>query len=63
MANKDEKLTSVEITRPLFNNFKIACLEDDFSFKKLANRSIFLYLTNKEFREKIHKLTNITINE
>jgi predicted transcriptional regulator len=63
MANKDEKLTSVEITRPLFNNFKMACLEDDFSFKKLANRSIFLYLTNKEFREKIHKLTNITINE
>ncbi len=63
MANKDEKLTSVEITRPLFNNFKMACLEDDFSFKKLANRSIFLYLTNREFREKIHKLTNITINE
>ena len=59
---KDEKLTSVEITQPLFNNFKIACLEDDFSFKKLANRAIFLYLTDKGFREKIHKQDNITID-
>jgi|TARA_B110000971_G_scaffold220931_1_gene266115 hypothetical protein len=63
MANKDEKLTSVEITRPLFNNFKMACLEENFSFKKLANRSIFLYLTDKEFREKIHKQNNTNINE
>tara|TARA_B100001113_G_C20984826_1_gene567802 strand:+ start:670 stop:858 length:189 start_codon:yes stop_codon:yes gene_type:complete len=59
---KDEKLTSVEITQSLFNNFKIACLEDDFSFKKLANRAIFLYLTDKGFREKIHKQDNITID-
>ena len=63
MANKDEKLTSVEITRPLFNNFKMACLAENFSFKKLANRSIFLYLTDKEFREKIHKQNNTNINE
>ncbi len=60
---KDEKLTSVEITQPLFNNFKIACLEDDFSFKKLANRAIFLYLTDKGFREKIHKQDNLNLNE
>tara|TARA_B100000212_G_scaffold329267_1_gene294324 strand:- start:9357 stop:9545 length:189 start_codon:yes stop_codon:yes gene_type:complete len=60
---KDEKLTSVEITQPLFNNFKIACLEDDFSFKKLANRAIFLYLTDKGFRERIHKQDNLNLNE
>jgi len=60
---KDDKLTSVEITKPLFNNFKMACLEDNFSFKKLANRAIFLYLTNKEFREKIHKQNNIELND
>lgn len=60
---KDDKLTSVEIVKPLFNNFKIACLEDNFSFKKLANRAIFLYLTDNTFRELIHKQNNITINE
>jgi hypothetical protein len=58
---KDEKLTSVKITQPLFDKFKIACLEENFSFKKLADRAIFLYLTDKEFKEKLHKQNNIKI--
>lgn len=58
---KDEKLTSVKITQPLFDKFKMACLEDNFSFKKLADRAIFLYLTDKEFKEKVHKQKNIQI--
>jgi len=58
---KNEKLTSVKITQPLFDKFKMAALEDNFSFKKLADRAIFLYLTNKEFRETIHKQNNIRI--
>lgn len=59
--NKDEKLTSVKITQPLFDKFKIACLEDNFSFKKLADRAIFLYLTDKGFRDKIHSQNNLKI--
>ena len=58
---KEEKLTSVKITQPLFDKFKMACLEDNFSFKKLADRAIFLYLTDKDFRNKIHKQNNIKI--
>ena len=58
---KDEKLTSVKITQPLFDNFKMAALQDNFSFKKLADRAIFLYITDKEFRSKLHKQTNIKI--
>jgi len=54
---KDEKLTSVKITQPLFDEFKIACLQDNFSFKKLADRAIFLYLTDKEFKKLMHKIT------
>lgn len=58
---KEEKLTSVKITQPLFDKFKMACLEDNFSFKKLADRAIFLYLTDKDFRDKVHKINNIKI--
>jgi hypothetical protein len=58
---KDEKLTSVKITQPLFDKFKIACLEDNFSFKKLADRAIFLYLTDTEFRKKVHEQNNIKL--
>lgn len=60
---KDEKLTSVKITQPLFDEFKMACLQDNFSFKKLADRAIFLYLTDKEFRQKLHKQDNLKINK
>lgn len=60
---KNEKLTSVKITQPLFDKFKLACLENNFSFKKLADRAIFLYLTNEEFRVKVHQQTNITLKK
>ena len=58
---KEEKLTSVKITQPLFDKFKMACLQDNFSFKKLSDRAIFLYLTDKRFRDKIHKQNNIKL--
>ena len=58
---KNEKLTSVKITQPLFDNFKMACLQDNFSFKKLADRAIFLYLTDKDFKEKVHTINNVKI--
>ena len=58
---KNEKLTSVKITQPLFDHFKMACLQENFSFKKLADRAIFLYLTDIEFREKLHKQNSIKL--
>jgi|TARA_B100001094_G_C17551378_1_gene493952 hypothetical protein len=60
---KEEKLTSVKITQPLFDKFKMAALEDNFSFKKLADRAIFLYLTDKDFRDKVHKINNIKLRK
>ena len=58
---KEEKLTSVKITQPLFDKFKMACLEDNFSFKILADRAIFLYLTDEEFKKQVHKINNIKL--
>jgi hypothetical protein len=60
---KEEKLTSVKITQPLFDKFKMAALEDNFSFKKLADRAIYLYLTDKDFRDKVHKTNNIKLRK
>tara|TARA_B110000503_G_scaffold67569_1_gene105801 strand:+ start:769 stop:951 length:183 start_codon:yes stop_codon:yes gene_type:complete len=56
-----ERLTSVKVTQPLFDQFKIACYQDNFSFKKLADRAIFLYLNDTEFREKLHKQTTLKL--
>jgi|TARA_R110000803_G_scaffold38997_3_gene84122 hypothetical protein len=63
MIKKEEKLTSVKITQPLFDQFKMAALQENFSFKKLADRSIFLYLTDKEFKEKVHKTNKLNLRK
>ena len=41
MRNKDKKLTSVRL--------------DPTEYQELASRAIFLYLTDKEFKLKVHK--------
>ena len=61
MAQKAMTLTSVKVKADLFENFKIECVRRKFSFQKLADRSIFLYLTDEEFRKKITDQTNLDL--
>ena len=61
MAQKPMTLTSVKVRADLFENFKIECVRRKFSFQKLADRSIFLYLTDEEFRKKITNQTNLDL--
>ena len=60
---KVEKPTSVKITQPLFDEFKLAALQNNFSFKKLADRAIFLYLTDKTFKQQVHNINSINIKK
>ena len=55
MRNKDKKLTTVRLDPDLYDEFKFQCLKDNFSFQKLASRAIYLYLNDKDFRNKLHK--------
>jgi hypothetical protein len=48
------QLTSVKIPEDLFEEFKIACVKYKFSVQKLAERSMYLYLTDEEFRKNLH---------
>jgi len=63
MANREMTLTSVKVQSDLFENFKIECVKRKFSFQKLADRAIHLYLTDEEFRKNITSHTNLEINE
>jgi len=63
MKSSDKRLTTVRIDDELFQEFKFQCIKDKFSFQKLASRSIFLYLTDKNFKESIHNITNINIKK
>ena len=61
MANRDMTLTSVKIQSDLFENFKIECVKRKFSFQKLADRAIYLYLTDEDFRKQITNHTNLEL--
>ena len=64
MTNKKQMtLTSVKVKSDLFENFKIECVKRKFSFQKLADRSLFLYLTDEDFRKQITNQINLEIKE
>ena len=58
---KDMTLTSVKVKSDLFENFKIECVKRKFSFQKLADRSLFLFLTDEDFRKKINSQINLDL--
>ena len=63
MANaKEMTLTSVKVQTDLFENFKIECVKRKFSFQKLADRAIYLYLTDENFRKQISNQITREIN-
>ena len=62
MTNKKPMtLTSVKVKSDLFENFKIECVKRKFSFQKLADRSLFSYLTDEDFRKQITNQINLDI--
>ena len=64
MSNKKPMtLKSVKVKSDLFENFKIECVKRKFSFQKLADRSLFLYLTNEDFRKQITNQINLNLDE
>ena len=58
---KDLTLTSVKIKSDLFEEFKIECVKRKFSFQKLADRAIYLYLTDEDFRKQINNQTDLEL--
>jgi len=63
MANRDMTLTSVKVQSDLFENFKIECVKRKFSFQKLADRAIHLYLTDEEFRKQVTSHTDLKLED
>jgi len=57
-----KKLTSVKVEEELFLLFKQECIKSRFSFQKLADRAIFLYLTDGKFRKLLHEQSNLDLD-
>lgn len=60
-TKKEQTLTSVKIQSDLFQEFKVECVKRKFSFQKLAERAIYLYLTDEDFRKQVTNQTNLEL--
>lgn len=58
-----QTLTSVKVNEELFHEFKIYCVKHKFSLQKLVDRSIYLYLKDKEYQKTINTTTITDIKE
>ena len=53
------KLTSVKLLKDLYKKFKLSTLDDNFTLKKLVNRSMVLYVHNQDFQRQINEWQNL----
>ena len=63
MSNKNQVLTTVKIDTDLFEKFKIECIKRKFTFQKLSERAIHLYLTDDEFKKQVHTHNDLSLEE
>ena len=58
----NSKLTSVKILEDLYKKFKSATVNTKMTLQKLTNRSINLYLTDENYKNKLETHDNLTIS-
>ena len=59
---KQSKLTSVKILEDLYKRFKSTTVNTKMTLQKLTNRSIDLYLTDEQYKDKLEEYDNLTIS-
>jgi hypothetical protein len=61
MSEKNQQLTSVKLDKDLFEQFKVECIKRKFSFQKLSERAVHLYLTDETFRKQVHNHSDLSL--
>ena len=62
MSQKETTLTSVKIFKNLYNDYKNLTVNNTMSFQKLVNRSVYLYLNDENFKQKIDETKDLKIS-
>ena len=63
MSVKNQQLTSVKIDKELFEQFRVECIKRKFSFQKLSERAVHMYLSDEDFRKRIHSHSDLNLEE
>jgi hypothetical protein len=60
-TEKNQVLTSVKLDKDLFEQFRVECIKRKFSFQKLSERAVHLYLTDDNFKKQIHNHSDLSL--
>ena len=60
--NKNSKLTSVKLLEDLYRRFKENTVNTEMNLQKLTNRSIDLYLTDLDYKNKLETYDNLIVS-
>ena len=63
MSTKNQQLTSVKINKDLFEQFRVECIKRKFSFQKISERAVHMYLSDEDFRKRIHSHSDLSLEE
>ena len=59
MVSKTKRvITSVKIPEVLYDDFRVTCVKTKLGLQDIVERSIYMYLTNQDFRHLIHQQYN-----
>jgi hypothetical protein len=58
MNSQDRTLTSIKISKSIYEDFKVLSKRSKMFLQDLTDRSMFLYITDSDFRHKIHSTYN-----
>lgn len=62
MKKNNTQLTSVKVDPELFEEFKVLSIKTKVDFTKLTNRSLYLYITNEEYRKIINNQLSTSLS-
>lgn len=58
-----ETLTSIKLDENLFKQFKIKGIENKITFKEFVEKCIYLYITDKDFKEEINNMFDYSLDK
>jgi hypothetical protein len=58
MENKKRTTTTIKVYEDAYSDFKVMAVKTKLNFQDLVERSMYLYLTDTDYRYKIHQTFN-----
>jgi hypothetical protein len=53
----------LKLIKTLFEQFRVECIKRKFSFQKLSERAVHMYLSDEDFRKRIHSHSDLNLEE